>query len=104
MLETYWQPVWLTLKLASLTTLVLLLVGTPIAWWLARSRHWLRQPIAAVVALPLVLPPTVLGFYLLLLLGPEVGLIDVLGELAEFKIHPIGVRHIFLLHFLSPRL
>ncbi|MBY6103856.1 molybdate ABC transporter permease subunit [Marinobacter nauticus] len=71
MLETYWQPVWLTLKLASLTTLVLLLVGTPIAWWLARSRHWLRQPIAAVVALPLVLPPTVLGFYLLLLLGPN---------------------------------
>ncbi|HAC26408.1 MAG TPA: molybdate ABC transporter permease subunit, partial [Marinobacter hydrocarbonoclasticus] len=43
----------------------------PIAWWLARSRHWLRQPIAAVVALPLVLPPTVLGFYLLLLLGPN---------------------------------
>ena len=71
MLETYWQPVWLTLKLASLTTLVLLLVGPPIAWWLARSRHWLRQPIAAVVALPLVLPPTVLGFYLLLLLGPN---------------------------------
>ncbi|HET8848618.1 MAG TPA: molybdate ABC transporter permease subunit [Marinobacter sp.] len=71
MLETYWEPVWLTLKLASLTTLILLVAGTPIAWWLARSRHWLRQPVAAVVALPLVLPPTVLGFYLLLVLGPN---------------------------------
>src|SRR5690554_7554726 len=66
-----WQAVWLTLKLAGMTTVLLLIVGTPIAWWLARSRHWLRQPIAAVVALPLVLPPTVLGFYLLLLLGPN---------------------------------
>lgn len=66
-----WQAVWLTLKLASVTTLILLVVGTPVAWWLARTRHWLRQPIAAVVALPLVLPPTVLGFYLLVLLGPQ---------------------------------
>lgn len=66
-----WQAVWLTLKLASTTTLILLIIGTPIAWWLARSRHWLKQPVAAVVALPLVLPPTVLGFYLLILLGPQ---------------------------------
>jgi molybdate transport system permease protein len=66
-----WQPVFLTLKLATLVTLVLLVVATPIAWWLARTRHWLKQPIAAVVALPLVLPPTVLGFYLLILLGPR---------------------------------
>jgi len=66
-----WQPVILTLKLASLTTLTLMLVGTPIAWWLARTRHWLKQPLASVVALPLVLPPTVLGFYLLVLLGPN---------------------------------
>ncbi len=66
-----WEPVVLTLKLASLTTLILLILGTPIAWWLARTRHWLKQPLAAVVALPLVLPPTVLGFYLLLLLGPS---------------------------------
>lgn len=65
-----WQPVILTVKLASLTTLILLLLGTPIAWWLARTGHWLKQPIASIVALPLVLPPTVLGFYLLLLLGP----------------------------------
>lgn len=71
MLETYWEPVWLTLKLATLTTALLLLIGTPIAWWLTRTRHWLRQPVAAVVALPLVLPPTVLGFYLLLAMGPD---------------------------------
>ncbi|MHC6226107.1 molybdate ABC transporter permease subunit [Pseudomonas sp. X10] len=63
--------VWLTIKLASLTTLILLLVGTPIALWLARTRSWLRGPIGAVVALPLVLPPTVIGFYLLLALGPN---------------------------------
>lgn len=61
MLETYWDPVWLTLKLATTTTLLLLLIGTPIAWWLARTRHWLRQPIAAVVALPLVLRPLCWG-------------------------------------------
>ncbi|EMP55110.1 Molybdenum transport system permease protein modB [Marinobacter santoriniensis NKSG1] len=79
MIETYWEPAWLTLKLAGLTTLLLLVVGTPIAWWLARTKHWLRQPIAAVVALPLVLPPTVLGFYLLLVMGPE----GVVGQLTE---------------------
>ncbi len=77
-----WQPVILTLKLAATTTLCLMMVGTPIAWWLARTRHWLKQPIASVIALPLVLPPTVLGFYLLVLLGPRgpVGrLTDALG-------------------------
>ncbi|MCQ4346747.1 molybdate ABC transporter permease subunit [Pseudomonas stutzeri] len=63
--------IWLTLKLASLTTLVLLLVGTPIAWWLARTRSRLKGPVGAVVALPLVLPPTVLGFYLLVAMGPN---------------------------------
>ena len=63
--------IWLTFKLASLTTLILLLVGTLIAWWLARTRSWLRGPVGAVVALPLVLPPTVIGFYLLLALGPN---------------------------------
>jgi molybdate transport system permease protein len=66
-----WQPVWLTLKLASLTTLLLLLAGTPLAWWLARTACRCREWIGALVALPLVLPPTVLGFYLLLLLGPS---------------------------------
>ena len=66
-----WQPVWLTLKLASLTTLILLIVGTPTAWWLARSRCFCRDWVGAIVALPLVLPPTVLGFYLLLIMGPQ---------------------------------
>ncbi|QZD68752.1 MULTISPECIES: molybdate ABC transporter permease subunit [unclassified Pseudomonas] len=63
--------IWLTLKLASLTTAILLIIGTPIALWLSRSRSWLRGPIGAIVALPLVLPPTVIGFYLLLALGPN---------------------------------
>lgn len=66
-----WQPVWLTLKLATLTTLILLLLGTPLAWWLARSKAWWKELIGSLVALPLVLPPTVLGFYLLLTLGPQ---------------------------------
>ncbi len=66
-----WQPVRLTVELAAMTTLILLIVGTPIAWWLARSKAWWKEGVAAVVALPLVLPPTVLGFYLLVLLGPD---------------------------------
>lgn len=63
--------VWLTLKLASLTTVLLLLLATPLAWWLARTSSRWRAPVGAVVALPLVLPPTVLGFYLLVSLGPN---------------------------------
>jgi molybdate transport system permease protein len=65
------DPLWLTLRLAGVTTPLLLAVGTPLAWWLARTASRLRPPIEAVVALPLVLPPTVLGFYLLVLLGPR---------------------------------
>ena len=64
-------PILLTAGLASVTTLFLLLIGTPLAWWLARSRSRWREPIAALVAMPLVLPPTVLGFYLLIGLGPH---------------------------------
>ncbi len=71
------QAVWLTLKLASATTCLLLIIATPLAWWLAHSRKWYKGPVAAVVALPLVLPPTVLGFYLLLLMGPH----GMVGEL-----------------------
>jgi len=66
-----WSAIWLTLKLASTVTLLLLLVGTPIAWWLAHTRSRLRGVISALVSMPLVLPPTVLGFYLLLLMGPH---------------------------------
>ncbi|MBK9394665.1 MAG: molybdate ABC transporter permease subunit [Uliginosibacterium sp.] len=66
-----WAAIWLTLKLASIVTVLLLILGTPLAWWLARTHSRLRGAISALVALPLVLPPTVLGFYLLLLMGPN---------------------------------
>lgn len=66
-----WQAVWLTLKLATVTTALLLIMATPLAWWLARSQRWYKGVVSAVVSMPLVLPPTVLGFYLLLLLGPD---------------------------------
>ena len=66
-----WTPVSLTLTLAAINTLILLVLGTPIAWWLARSRSRYRELVGAVVAMPLVLPPTVLGFYLLIALGPN---------------------------------
>ncbi len=65
-----WTAIGLTLKLAGLTTALLLVLCTPLAWWLAHTRSRWRGPISAVVALPLVLPPTVLGFYLLVLMGP----------------------------------
>jgi molybdate transport system permease protein len=66
-----WPPIRLTLELAFTTTILLLAVGTPLAWWLARSKARWKEAVAAVVALPLVLPPTVLGFYLLIALGPN---------------------------------
>ena len=65
------DAILLTLELASLTTVLLLIIGTPIALWLARTDSWLKRPIGAVVALPLVLPPTVIGFYLLVSMGPN---------------------------------
>jgi molybdate transport system permease protein len=65
------QALWLTAKVSAVVTFILLLLGTPIAWWLARTQSRLKAPISAVVALPLVLPPTVLGFYLLLAMGPH---------------------------------
>ncbi len=70
---------WLTLRLAAVSTAVLLLIGTPLAWWLATTRRRARPVVDAVVALPLGLPPTVLGFYLLLLLGPSGPLAPLLG-------------------------
>jgi molybdate transport system permease protein len=66
-----WTLVRLTVELAALTTLILLVIGTPLAWWLARTKVWWKEAVATVVAMPLVLPPTVLGFYLLVLLGPD---------------------------------
>jgi molybdate transport system permease protein len=69
--ESDLQAIWLTIRLATVVTAILLIVGTPVAWWLARSRSWFKGPVGAVVALPLVLPPSVLGFYLLLAMGPN---------------------------------
>jgi molybdate transport system permease protein len=69
--DSDWQAILLTLKLASVVTFILLWVATPLAWWLARTRSGWRKPIGALVALPLVLPPSVLGFYLLLAMGPN---------------------------------
>ncbi|TLX56012.1 molybdate ABC transporter permease subunit [Stutzerimonas nosocomialis] len=66
-----WGAIWLTLKLATLVTLLLLLLGTPLAWWLARTRSRFKGAVSALVAMPLILPPTVMGFYLLLLMGPQ---------------------------------
>lgn len=66
-----WSAIRLTLELAGIVTVLLLMVGTPIAWWLATTRSRLRSVVGAVVALPIVLPPTVLGFYLLIVMGPD---------------------------------
>ena len=73
-----------TLLLAAITTVLLLVLATPLAWWLARTRSWPAEAVAAVAALPIVLPPTVLGFYLLVALGPDSPLMALL--------HPFGVR------------
>ena len=70
-LAELWPPIRLTIALAAISTIILLIVGTPVAWWLARSQARWKEIVAAIVALPIVLPPTVLGFYLLLLLGPN---------------------------------
>jgi molybdate transport system permease protein len=69
--DTDWSAIRLTLELASVTTVLLLFIGTPIAWWLARTRSAWKGTVGAVVALPIVLPPTVIGFYLLVAMGPE---------------------------------
>ncbi len=65
------SAIWLTFKLAAVVTIILLLTGTPIAWWLARTRSCWKGPVSAAVALPIVLPPTVIGFYLLVAMGPS---------------------------------
>lgn len=70
-MSAIWAALLVTLKLASLTTLILLVLGTPLAWWLARTRSVFKAPLSALVTLPMVLPPTVLGFYLLVMMGPQ---------------------------------
>ena len=74
-----WGAIWLTLKLATTVTCILLLLGTPLAWWLSQTHSRWKGPISALVALPLVLPPTVLGFYLLVAMGPQ----GWIGELTQ---------------------
>jgi molybdate transport system permease protein len=74
-----WPAIWLTLQLAAISTALLLLLATPVAWWLSRTRSAWRAPISALLTLPLVLPPTVLGFYLLILMGPQ----GPLGQLTQ---------------------
>jgi molybdate transport system permease protein len=83
------QALGLTLQLASTVTLILLLLGTPLAWWLARSSSRWCGPVGAVVALPLVLPPSVLGFYLLLALGPD-GVIRQGLEVFGLRLYPFS--------------
>ncbi len=78
------EVIWTTLALAAVTTVALILLATPLAWWLARRPAWWKEIIAAIAALPVVLPPTVIGFYLLIALAPSSPLMSLL--------HPFGVR------------
>ncbi|PEQ13702.1 molybdenum ABC transporter permease subunit [Novosphingobium sp. PC22D] len=73
-----------TAELAAVTTILLLILATPLAWWLARARHWSKEVVGALVSLPLILPPTVIGFYVLVALGPESPLMA--------PLHPFGIR------------
>jgi molybdate transport system permease protein len=97
--ETDITALWVTLRLAGITTLILLLLGTPLAWWLARTRFRLKALVEALVALPLVLPPTVLGFYLLIALGPNGpigGLVQAMGgEALAFTFSGLVVGSVF---------
>ncbi|MGE0623895.1 MAG: molybdate ABC transporter permease subunit [Pseudomonadales bacterium] len=91
-------PLWLTLHLALVTTAVLLVIGTPIAWWLARTRSRLKVPVEAITALPLVLPPTVLGFYLLILMSPSSAIggfwVDLTGDTLTFSFSGLVVASV----------
>ncbi len=80
-MTSLWPAIFVTARLAGLTTVILLVLGMPLAWWLARTRSAWRVPVGAVVALPMVLPPTVLGFYLLLAMGPQGPLGQLTGAL-----------------------
>ena len=93
-----WDPIWLTLKLAGLTTIILLVISMPIAWWLANTRARIRPAIEALTALPLVLPPTVLGFYLLLLFNPQAGFgafwLELTGQTLSFSFSGLVVASV----------
>ena len=78
------EVVWTTVRLAAVTTILLIVLATPLAWWLARKPSWWKEIIAAIASLPIVLPPTVIGFYLLIALAPSSPLMSLL--------HPFGVR------------
>ncbi len=92
-------PLWLTLKLAAITTAILLIVGTPIAWWLAHTRSRVKPWVEALTALPLVLPPTVLGFYLLIILSPNSAIggfwLQVTGTTLTFSFIGLIVASVF---------
>ena len=78
------EVVWTTLRLAGLTTVLLLVLATPLAWWLARSRAWWKEIVAAVTTLPIILPPSVLGFYILIAIAPQSPLMT--------PLHAFGIR------------
>ncbi|WPU94231.1 molybdate ABC transporter permease subunit [Mucilaginibacter sabulilitoris] len=82
------SPIWLTLKLAGITTLVLLLIGLPFAWWLSRGRSFFKIIVEAIITMPLVLPPSVLGFYLLLAFSPQYGI-------GKWLQHTFNVQFVF---------
>ena len=92
-------PLWLTLQLAAITTAILLAIGTPVAWWLARTESRLKPVAEAITALPLVLPPTVLGFYLLIALSPKSALgglwLDVTGSTLTFSFIGLVIGSVF---------
>jgi len=92
-------PLWLSVKLAAITTLILLVVGTTIAWWLANTRSRVKPVIQSLVALPIVLPPTVMGFYLLILLGPYGGIgswwVELTGSALTFSFTGLVIASCF---------
>lgn len=92
-------PLWLTLQLATVTTVLLLLVGTPLAWWLSQTRSPAKPAIEALTALPLVLPPTVLGFYILILLSPDAPIgrfwLETTGDTLTFSFAGLVIASLF---------